>query len=55
MMKCLARVWTIEYQKLGFPPLEDSHFLEPDVVDEMVSGDVRSAMIHGPCHNHQAP
>ena len=40
-----ARVWTIEYQKQGLPHLhllvflEDSdHFLEPEVIDEMVCG-----------------
>ena len=67
-----ARVWTIEYQKRGLPHLhllvflEDSdHFLEPEVIDEMVCAEadreltdiVKSAMIHGPCGelNDQAP
>jgi Helitron helicase-like domain at N-terminus len=77
--RCPARVWTIEYQKRGLPHLhllvflEDSdHFLEPEVIDEMVCAElpdpswdedgelaevVRSAMIHGPCgeHNPNAP
>ena len=65
---CPARVWTIEYQKRGLPHLhllvflEDSdHFLEPEVIDEMVCAElpdaswdpdgeltdiVKSAMIH---------
>jgi hypothetical protein len=69
--KCPARVWTIEYQKRGLPHLhmllflqDSDHFLEPDVIDEMVCAElpdpswdpdgeltdiVRSAMIHGPC------
>ena len=67
-----ARVWTIEYQKRGLPHLhllvflEDSdHFLEPEVIDEMVCAEadreltdiVKSAMIHGPCEelNDKAP
>jgi hypothetical protein len=70
--KCPARVWTIEYQKRGLPHLHllvflkdaDYHFLEPEVIDEMVCAElpdrswdpngeltdiVKSAMIHGPC------
>jgi hypothetical protein len=48
--KCPARVWTIEYQKRGLPHLhllvflEDSeHFLEPEVIDEMVCAELPDA------------
>ena len=41
--ECPARVWTIEYQKRGLPHLhllvflkDSEHFLEPEVIDEMV-------------------
>ena len=65
--ECPARVWTIEYQKRGLPHLhllvflkDSDHFLEPEVIDEMVCAElpdpseelreiVTSQMIHGPC------